>query len=123
MLGRYPRNKWKWNSDGTNAYYFLISRGRYGLGTCYLRMSKIRLAEYHYRKAAEVHPSNAVLLGCLGMVRINMTGIITDKVNKVFRRLRGKETLKARLHYSTTRFGLLQITLWFAIGVRKSLSQ
>lgn len=39
----------------------------YGLGTCYLRMSKIRLAEYHYRKAAEIHPTNAVLLGCVGM--------------------------------------------------------
>ena len=42
---------------------------RYGLGTCYLRMSKIRMAEYHYRKAAEIHPNNAVLLGCVGMVR------------------------------------------------------
>ncbi|KAG6897293.1 hypothetical protein C0992_002735 [Termitomyces sp. T32_za158] len=40
---------------------------QYGLGTCYLRMSKIRLAEYHYRKAVEIHPNNAVLLGCVGM--------------------------------------------------------
>jgi hypothetical protein len=32
-------------------------------------MSKIRMAEYHYRKAAEIHPNNAVLLGCVGMVR------------------------------------------------------
>ncbi|KAG7092407.1 hypothetical protein E1B28_008764 [Marasmius oreades] len=40
----------------------------YGLGSCYLRMSKLRLAEYHYRKAVEVHPANAVLLGCVGMV-------------------------------------------------------
>ncbi|KAG8217544.1 TCP-1/cpn60 chaperonin family-domain-containing protein [Butyriboletus roseoflavus] len=39
----------------------------YGLGTCYLRTSKIRLAEYHYRKALEIHPRNAVLLGCVGM--------------------------------------------------------
>ncbi|KAG6919963.1 hypothetical protein DXG01_013312 [Tephrocybe rancida] len=39
----------------------------YGLGTCYLRMSKLRLAEYHYRKAVEIHPNNAVLLGCVGM--------------------------------------------------------
>ncbi|KAH9028166.1 TPR-like protein [Lactarius hengduanensis] len=39
----------------------------YGLGTCYLRKSKIRMAEYHYRKAAEIHPNNAVLLGCVGM--------------------------------------------------------
>ncbi|KAI0083997.1 hypothetical protein BDY19DRAFT_899323 [Irpex rosettiformis] len=40
----------------------------YGLGVCYMRMSKLRLAEYHYGKAAEIHPQNAVLLGCLGMV-------------------------------------------------------
>ncbi|THG98593.1 hypothetical protein EW026_g3625 [Hermanssonia centrifuga] len=40
----------------------------YGLGTCYMRMSKLRSAEYHYRKAAEIHPQNAVLLGCVGMV-------------------------------------------------------
>ncbi|KAF8590524.1 TPR-like protein [Ramaria rubella] len=39
----------------------------YGLGTCYLRMSKLRLAEYHFRKAADIHPHNAVLLGCVGM--------------------------------------------------------
>lgn len=41
---------------------------RYGLGTCYMRMSRLRLAEYHYRKAADIHPRNAVLLGCVGMV-------------------------------------------------------
>ncbi|EMD38605.1 hypothetical protein CERSUDRAFT_105193 [Gelatoporia subvermispora B] len=40
----------------------------YGLGTCYMRMSKLRLADYHYRKAVEIHPHNAVLLGCVGMV-------------------------------------------------------
>ncbi|KAG6821088.1 hypothetical protein H0H93_007247 [Arthromyces matolae] len=40
----------------------------YGLGSCYLRMSKLRLAEYHYRKAVEIHPNNAVLIGCVGMV-------------------------------------------------------
>ena len=35
-----------------------------------MRMSKLRLAEYHYGKASEIHPQNAVLLGCLGMVRV-----------------------------------------------------
>ncbi|OCH95621.1 TPR-like protein [Obba rivulosa] len=40
----------------------------YGLGTCYMRMNKLRLAEYHYRKAMQIHPQNAVLLGCVGMV-------------------------------------------------------
>ncbi|KIY51024.1 TPR-like protein [Fistulina hepatica ATCC 64428] len=39
----------------------------YGLGTCYMRQSKIRMAEFHYRKAVEIHPTNAVLLGCVGM--------------------------------------------------------
>lgn len=47
------------------AYLFT---SRYGLGTCYLRMSKVRIAEYHFRRAAEIHPRNAVLLGCVGMV-------------------------------------------------------
>jgi anaphase-promoting complex subunit 3 len=42
--------------------------GRYGLGTCYLKMNKVRLAEYHYRKAAEIHPNNAILIGCIGLV-------------------------------------------------------
>ncbi|KAI0340600.1 protein prenylyltransferase [Trametopsis cervina] len=40
----------------------------YGLGVCYMRMSKLRLAEYHYTKASNIHPLNAVLMGCLGMV-------------------------------------------------------
>ncbi|CAL1704161.1 unnamed protein product [Somion occarium] len=40
----------------------------YGLGTCYMRMSKLRLADYHFRKAAEIHPNNAILLGCVGMI-------------------------------------------------------
>ncbi|GBE82491.1 Anaphase-promoting complex subunit 3 [Sparassis crispa] len=40
----------------------------YGLGSCYMRMSKLRLADYHYRRAAQIHPQNAVLLGCVGMV-------------------------------------------------------
>ncbi|CAK5279633.1 unnamed protein product [Mycena citricolor] len=39
----------------------------YGLGTCYLRMTKVRLAEYHYRKAMDIHPYNAVLVGCVGL--------------------------------------------------------
>ena len=34
-----------------------------------MRMSKLRLAEYHYRKASQIHPQNAVLLGCVGVVR------------------------------------------------------
>lgn len=41
---------------------------RYGLGTCYMRMSKLQLAEYHFRKALDIYPSNAVLMGCVGLV-------------------------------------------------------
>ena len=41
---------------------------RYGLGTCYMRMSKLRLAEYHFKQACIIHPQNAVLLGCVGVV-------------------------------------------------------
>ena len=44
---------------------------RYGLGSCYLRMSKLRMAEYHFRKASAIHPQNAVLLGCVGLVSRN----------------------------------------------------
>jgi hypothetical protein len=50
---------------------------RYGLGTCYLRKSKIRMAEYHYRKAAEIHSNNAVLLGCVGMVCRRLSARLT----------------------------------------------
>jgi anaphase-promoting complex subunit 3 len=49
----------------------ILGACRYGLGTCYLRKCKIRMAEYHYRMAAEIHPNNAVLLGCVGMVCLN----------------------------------------------------
>lgn len=31
-------------------------------------MNKVRMAEYHYRKAAEIHPTNAILIGCIGLV-------------------------------------------------------
>lgn len=57
-----------------HAYLARVFLYRYGLGTCYLRKSKIRMAEYHYRKAAEIHPNNAVLLGCVGMVSRWLSG-------------------------------------------------
>ncbi|KAI0670581.1 protein prenylyltransferase [Trametes maxima] len=41
----------------------------YGLGTCYMRMSRLSLADYHFQKASQIHPQNAVLLGCVGMVQ------------------------------------------------------
>jgi len=33
-------------------------------------MNKVRMAEYHYRKAAEIHPTNAILIGCIGLVSL-----------------------------------------------------
>ena len=33
-----------------------------------MRMSKLRLADYHFKKASQIHPQNAVLLGCVGVV-------------------------------------------------------
>jgi anaphase-promoting complex subunit 3 len=38
------------------------------------------MAEYHYRKAAEIHPNNAVLLGCVGMVRKSLSARLTIRV-------------------------------------------
>jgi anaphase-promoting complex subunit 3 len=34
----------------------------------YMKRNKMRLAEYHYRKALEINPHNAVVLGCMGLV-------------------------------------------------------
>ena len=40
------------------------------------------MAEYHYRKAAEIHPNNAVLLGCVGMVcALDHAGLIAFPTN------------------------------------------
>lgn len=64
-----PRHYNAWcvvSPHGEEAY--LYDASRYGLGTCYLRMNKVRMAEYHYRKAAEIHPTNAILIGCIGLV-------------------------------------------------------
>ena len=41
---------------------------RYGLGSCYLKMDQLPMAQYHFERAVEIHPGNAVLLACLGMV-------------------------------------------------------
>ncbi|KAF6764771.1 hypothetical protein DFP72DRAFT_869216 [Ephemerocybe angulata] len=49
----------------------------YGLGTCYLRASKIRRAEYHFRKAMEIHPNNAVVLGCVAMRRKELNSALS----------------------------------------------
>jgi hypothetical protein len=60
--------------------YVCFPPRRYGLGTCYLRLNKLRQAEYHFRRATELHPSNAVLLGCLGLVRDDDLGCLIAKL-------------------------------------------
>lgn len=36
------------------------------------------MAQYHFERAVEIHPANAVLLGCLGMVSVNVKGIFKN---------------------------------------------
>lgn len=40
----------------------------YGLGRVYEKMGKLEFAEHHYRTAAEINPTNAVLVCCIGMI-------------------------------------------------------
>jgi hypothetical protein len=43
-------------------------RLRFGLGRVYQKMGKTRFAEYHFRRALEINPSNVVLYCCVGTV-------------------------------------------------------
>lgn len=38
------------------------------MGTVYLKMGKTKHAEHHFRQAAEINPTNAILLCCIGAV-------------------------------------------------------
>lgn len=40
----------------------------YGLGKVYEKMGKWNIAEQHYRTAAQINPTNAVLICCIGLV-------------------------------------------------------
>ncbi|KAI5480971.1 20S cyclosome subunit (BimA/Nuc2/Cdc27) [Pseudohyphozyma bogoriensis] len=40
----------------------------FGLGNVYLQTGKYSLAEYHFRKAVEINPTNATLICCVGSV-------------------------------------------------------
>lgn len=42
---------------------------RFGLGNVYMQTGKFRLAEYHFRKASQINPTNATLVCCVGSVR------------------------------------------------------
>lgn len=44
---------------------------RYGLGMVYYRSSRFDEAQWHFRKAIEINPCNAVLICCEGMVSMN----------------------------------------------------
>jgi hypothetical protein len=49
---------------------FKLTAHRYGLGSMYMKRNKMRLAEYHYRKALDINGNNAVILGCMGIVSV-----------------------------------------------------
>jgi hypothetical protein len=53
---------------------------RYGLGMVYYRSSRYDEAQWHFRKAIEINPCNAVLVCCEGMVRMRCLGLghLTD---------------------------------------------
>src|ERR1700733_10450668 len=53
-----------------DSYLFLHPYVRYGLGMVYYRSSRHEEALWHFRRAIEVNPCNAVLVCCEGMVRI-----------------------------------------------------
>lgn len=44
----------------------------YGLGTVYDKMGKLDFAEQHFRNAASINPTNAVLICCVGLVQEKM---------------------------------------------------
>ncbi|PYI08901.1 TPR-like protein [Aspergillus sclerotiicarbonarius CBS 121057] len=44
----------------------------YGLGTVYDKMGKLEYAEQHFRNAANINPTNAVLICCIGLVQEKM---------------------------------------------------
>jgi anaphase-promoting complex subunit 3 len=65
---------------------FLISAlgmSRYGLGMVYYRTTKLDLAQWHFRKAIDINPSNAVLICCEGMVCVSpgRTILASDRVH------------------------------------------
>jgi hypothetical protein len=61
-------------------YCFMMADGRYGMGVVYAKTGKLRHAEHHYRRAADINPSNAVLLSSIGSVSHFRTFLITLKM-------------------------------------------
>lgn len=59
-----------------NAWYvplFDSADSRYGMGVVYAKTGKLRHAEHHYRRAADINPTNAVLLSSIGSVSSTFT--------------------------------------------------
>lgn len=82
-------------------------------------MSKVRLAEYHYRKALEIHPRNAVLMGCVGMVSSHIASTscgVSDGAGGSHRLSSAVGTVKVPLSYLIERCDLHRKMLWFVIA-------
>jgi len=78
----------------------------YGLGTCYLRMGKVRMAEYHFRRAVEVNVGSAVLLGCVGLAveRRKGEGAVGEALGWFERAVRVSEGRNALVRFREPRF-------------------
>lgn len=85
-------------------------------------MSKVRLAEYHYRKAVEIHPNNAVLLGCVGMVSLYHEFVVRYLIIHYHRLLRGVEIGMQHLPFSIRLRSCLLTMHSFVIVGPRSLS-
>jgi hypothetical protein len=50
--------------------FYVIAKAdeRYGMGVVYAKTGKLRHADHHYRRAADINPTNAVLLSSIGSV-------------------------------------------------------
>lgn len=61
----------------------------YGLGIVHLKLGKFDLAEIYFRTASKINPTNAVLIGCIGMVYIHYimlhTWILTYKIPRLLK--------------------------------------
>jgi hypothetical protein len=55
---------------------------RYGLGVVYAKTGKLRHADHHYRRAADINPTNAVLLSSIGFVSYRA---LTDETELISR--------------------------------------
>ncbi len=76
------RNALKIDSRHYNAWY--------GLGSIFYRQERLELAEYHFRKSAEINSRNGVLQCYLG--------IVLHAQNKAMKTLEAKQILEQATH-------------------------